>query len=141
MLRYWQWIGLVLIGMLISACSSGNTVSIEATTEDVPTYQTMSIDELAETIEDTESEFTIVNVHIPYQGEIEGTDYNIAFNDVDQLVSILPNTDTPIVLYCRSGNMSEQASHELIERGYTQVYDVPGGMNAWRSSGRNLINQ
>ena len=56
-------------------------------------------------------------------------------------MSILPDKDAPIVLYCRSGSMSEQASRELIERGYTQVYDVPGGMNAWRSSGRDLVNQ
>ena len=141
MLRFGQWISLMLIAVLISACSSDNTVSTEPTTERIPTYQTMSIDELAGTIEDTESEFTVVNVHIPYQGEIEGTDYNIAFNDVDQLMSILPDKDAPIVLYCRSGSMSEQASRELIERGYTQVYDVPGGMNAWRSSGRDLVNQ
>jgi rhodanese-related sulfurtransferase len=36
--------------------------------------------------------------------------------------------------------MSEQASQALLELGYTQVWDVPGGMNAWQDSGRVLSN-
>jgi len=35
--------------------------------------------------------------------------------------------------------MSEEASRALIELGYTQVWDVPGGMNAWQASGFELI--
>jgi rhodanese-related sulfurtransferase len=100
----------------------------------------MSIDELAGVMADTDSVFTVVNVHIPYEGEIEGTDYNVAYNDIDALTTALPDKDAPIILYCRSGNMSEQAAHDLVELGYTQIYDVPGGMNAWQSSGRTLIS-
>jgi len=46
-----------------------------------------------------------------------------------------------VILYCRSGNMSEQASRALVEQGYTQVWDVPGGMVAWQNSGRKLIDR
>jgi len=35
--------------------------------------------------------------------------------------------------------MSEEASRALIELGYTQIWDVLGGMNAWQTSGRELI--
>jgi rhodanese-related sulfurtransferase len=37
--------------------------------------------------------------------------------------------------------MSRQASVALIQQGYTQVWDVPGGMIAWQASGRELIDK
>jgi len=37
--------------------------------------------------------------------------------------------------------MSEEASRELIDLGYTQLWDVPGGMIAWESSGHELLNR
>ncbi|MDL5375498.1 rhodanese-like domain-containing protein [Exiguobacterium mexicanum] len=37
----------------------------------------------------------------------------------------------PIYVICRSGNRSAQAAQLLQERGYTEIYDVSGGMIAW----------
>ncbi|QPC80842.1 rhodanese-like domain-containing protein [Phototrophicus methaneseepsis] len=142
--------GMVLaagIMIFISACTPTNNESTptaspdtEPGTETTATYHTMSIDELANIVSDDDQAYTIVNVHIPYQGEIEGTDANIAFNDIEALTEALPDKNAPIVLYCSSGNMSEQAAQDLVKLGYTQVYDVPGGMYAWQSSGRSLVN-
>lgn len=109
-----------------------------AGTDQPGVYQTLDIDAFAEILASSPDEYTVVNVHIPYAGEIEGTDYNIAYNDIDALTSALPDKDAPIILYCRSGNMSQQASEHLIAMGYTQIWDVPGGMNAWQESGRSL---
>ncbi|MCC6611901.1 MAG: rhodanese-like domain-containing protein [Anaerolineae bacterium] len=131
------------IAIIAGACSSTNTTSPTAApgeSAQTGTYQTMSIDELADVMADTNRAYTVVNVHIPYEGEIEGTDYNIAYNNVDALTSALPDKNAPIILYCRSGNMSEQATRDLVELGYTQVYDVPGGMGAWQSSGRTIVD-
>lgn len=137
-------VGLVaLIVIVAAACSSTDNASQTNPAEEaeqLATYRTMSIDDLATVMADVDSAYTVVNVHIPYQGEIEGTDYNIAYNDIDALTSALPDKDAPIILYCRSGNMSDQAARDLVELGYTQVYDVPGGMNAWQSSGRILVD-
>ncbi len=133
----------VLIAIGISACSPGSNVNQTVSTnagEKSASYQTMSIDEFADVMADTDRAFIVVIVHIPYQGEIEGTNYNVAYNDIDALTTALPDKDAPIILYCRSGNMSEQAAHDLVELGYTQIYDVPGGMNAWQSSGHTLID-
>jgi rhodanese-related sulfurtransferase len=131
-----------LIAMGIAGCSSPSNDNQAVTTPEQNTsYQTMSIDELAGVMADpnSNSDFTVVNVHIPYEGKIEGTDYNVAYNDLDALKTTLPDKDAPIILYCRSGNMSEQAAQDLAELGYTQIYDVPGGMIAWESSGYPLV--
>lgn len=45
--------------------------------------------------------------------------------------------DRPVVLICRSGNRSHKAAELMThELGYTQVYDVAGGMLAWQGEGR-----
>jgi rhodanese-related sulfurtransferase len=102
---------------------------------------TLSIDEFAAVLENEPDTYTIVNVHIPYEGEIDGTDLKIAYNDLNALAAALPDKDAPIILYCRSGNMSAQATQALVERGYNQVYDVPGGMVAWQTSGREIVDR
>ena len=109
-----------------------------ATTQTEAVYQTLSIAELMTIVDNEPDAYTIVNVHIPYAGEIPQTDMKVAFNDIDALTSALPDKDAPIILYCRSGMMSQQATQALVARGYTNVYDIPGGMNAWRNSGREL---
>jgi rhodanese-related sulfurtransferase len=104
-------------------------------------YQTLSMDEFANIVENRADEYLIINTHIPYAGEVANTDANIPYNDLDALMAAIPGKDTPVILYCRSGNMSQQASRALIEQGYTQVWDVPGGMVAWQGSGRELLDQ
>lgn len=137
---------ILVLGLMVfvSACSptsaANEPTTAQTTQETTPSYRTMSIDELADIMADDDRTYAVVNVHIPYEGEIEGTDANIAFNDIGALTEALPDKNAPIVLYCRSGNMSEQATRNLVELRYTQVYDVPGGMNAWQSSERSLVN-
>lgn len=96
----------------------------------------IDVEQLATMLEN--KDFAFVNVHIPYEGEIAGTDANIPFDEIASHLDELPAKDAKIVLYCRSGNMSDQASQELVKLGYTDVYDVEGGMKAWTASGRSL---
>ena len=46
--------------------------------------------------------------------------------------------DVPVVVYCRSGNRSAQASDILLENGFTDVYDL-GGINDWISAGFSVV--
>ena len=100
----------------------------------------ISVEQLKKLMEN--KNFTLINVHIPYAGEIPGTDLFIPFNEIEKEKSKLPaDKDSKIVLYCRSGNMSAVASKTLVAMGYTSVYDVTGGMRAWKPAGYQLLDK
>ena len=87
-------------------------------------------------------DFLFVNTHIPYEGEIAGTDAFIPYNELEQYADQLPaDKDARIVLYCRSGRMSEIAASALVQQGYSQVYELDGGMIAWEEAGLPLIRR
>jgi len=86
-------------------------------------------------------DFKLINVHVPYEGEIEGTDLFIPYNQIANAGGALPGKDAKIVLYCRSGNMSTQAAEALVRAGYTNVYELGGGMIAWADSGLPVITK
>jgi phage shock protein E len=87
-------------------------------------------------------DFPLINVHIPYEGEIEGTDQHIPFDQITGRLTDLPSDkNAKVVLYCRSGNMSTQAAGELVHAGYTNVWELGGGMIAWKDAGLPLITE
>ena len=84
--------------------------------------------------------FFFVNTHIPYEGEIAPTDAFIAYDETAQRLAEYPaDKDAMIVLYCRSGRMSAIAAEDLVDAGYTNVWDLAGGFNAWKDAGFELI--
>lgn len=87
-------------------------------------------------------DFTLVNVHTPDEGEIANTDAKIAYNEIDQHLDQLPiDKSAGIVLYCRSGRMSTMAAQQLVTLGYTQVFNLDGGLIAWEQAGYLLLNR
>ena len=82
----------------------------------------------------------VVNVHTPYEGELPGTSAFIAFDQIANDTRLPQAKDTPIVLYCRSGRMSKIAAEALGAAGYHNIVDLDGGMLAWVSAGRSIVN-
>lgn len=82
----------------------------------------------------------LVDVHIPEQTHIPGTDAFIPYNEVSSHTDQLPqDKTTPILVYCRSGSMSKTASQEIANLGYTKVYDLEGGINAYREQNNEVV--
>jgi rhodanese-related sulfurtransferase len=87
-------------------------------------------------------DFLFVNTHIPYEGEIAGTDAFIPYDELELYADQLPaDQGAKIVLYCRSGRMSEIAATALAQQGYSNVYELDGGMIAWEEAGLPLIGR
>jgi rhodanese-related sulfurtransferase len=85
-------------------------------------------------------DFFFVNTHIPYEGEIAQTDAFIAYNEIEHRLNELPtDKGAMIVLYCRSGRMSAIAAEDLVDAGYTNVWDLAGGFTDWTAAGFELI--
>lgn len=78
----------------------------------------------------------LVDVHIPEQQHIKGTDAFIPFNDVQEHQDKLPSDkNTPIYLYCEGGPMGNAAARSLHELGYNNLINLEGGANAWKKAG------
>ena len=95
-------------------------------------YQQISMDE-AIAIMESESDYIILDVrtteefadkHIP--DAINIPNETIGTEDIPEL----PDKDQLILVYCRSGNRSKQASDKLVGLGYTNIVEF-GGINDW----------
>ena len=87
------------------------------------------------------TDFFVVNVHIPFEGDLPGTEASIAFNEIQNHLGELPaDKSARILLYCKSGRMSVTAAQTLAGLGYTAVYSLAGGMNAWTAAGQTLAS-
>ena len=65
-----------------------------------------------------------LNLHIP--GAVNIPNETIASGAIQQL----PDKEQLILVYCRSGNRSKQASEKLVNLGYTNIVEF-GGINDW----------
>lgn len=137
---------LILTLLLLVGCGPANTPPLSASADifslpkNAEGYTDISVEQLKSALAD--KDFTLINVHIPYEGELPQTDAFIPYNEIEANLSQLPTAkDARIVLYCRSGRMSTEAAPLLVKLGYTHVAEVDGGMQAWQAAGNELIDK
>jgi phage shock protein E len=113
---------------------SGATVSGKPVVVDGGRYLNLTPAQLSSML--TRKDFFLVNTHVPYQGDIAATDASIPFDRTRAEIRRFPaDRSARIVLYCRSGRMSDIAARELVKMGYTNVFNLDGGMNGWETAG------
>ena len=96
-------------------------------------YKRISMDE-AKTLMAKEEGYILLDVRTKGEyesGYIPGA-INIPLSDIDEkIISFLPDKSQMILVYCRSGNRSREASDKLSKLGYSNVLEI-GGINAWK---------
>ena len=118
---------------LLAGCQS-RAVTGETVSATGGSYKNVTPKELSTMLKD--KDFVLVNVHIPFAGNLPNTDLSIPYDKIDQNLSQLPaDKAAKIVLYCRSGHMSQIAAENLVSQGYTNVWNLQGGMVDWEKEG------
>lgn len=135
---------LAALAAVLVGCGSGTAApgdeaaGVAGLAKNADGYTDISVEQLSSMLEN--KDFTLVNVHIPYEGELPQTDLFIPYDQIAENLDQLPDKDAPIVLYCRSGSMSTSAAKELASLGYTNVFEVDGGFNGWKAAGYELLD-
>ena len=126
---------LIVFSLIFLGCTANEQDAIKAYSAfENATYKNMTVDELNQQLKN--KDFVLVDVHIPEQNHINGTDIFIPYDEIENQLDKLPqDKDAKIVFYCRTGRMSEIASQKLAEKGYTNVYNVVGGIVEWVKGG------
>ena len=112
-----------LAALLLAGCA--------APAEEI-TYRQVNMDE-AITMMEEGSGYIILDVRTPEEfaekhipGAINVANETIGTDEIPEL----PDKDQLILVYCRSGNRSKQASEKLVALGYTNIVEF-GGINDW----------
>ena len=119
-----RWIPFLLLLLFLAGCTASN--------EQENSYRQISMDE-AVTMMEEESGYIILDVRTPE--EFRERHIPNAINIPNETIGTeeipdLPDKDQLILVYCRSGNRSKQASGKLAELGYTNIVEI-GGINDW----------
>ena len=115
----------VLSLMLLSSCgtSGGATNS----------YRQISMDEAVKMMKD-EKNYIILDVRRPdeyAEGHIPGA-INVPNEEIGTVkIAELPDKSQLILVYCRSGRRSKEASEKLVKLGYTNIVEF-GGILDWK---------
>ncbi len=114
----------------LTGCS--NSTNRSNTASNSNTYQQITAEEAAKMMQ-SETDYIVLDVrteqeyasgHIP--GAVNIPNETIASGAIQQL----PDKEQLILVYCRSGNRSKQASEKLVNLGYTNIVEF-GGINDW----------
>ena len=109
--------------LLLTGCSGNMTDS---------SYQQITQEEAKEMM-DTQN---VVILDVREQNEYDGGHIPgavlLPVGTIDEAAAaeVIPDKDSTVLVYCRSGNRSKTASSKLAELGYTNIYEF-GGINTW----------
>lgn len=88
------------------------------------------------------SDVTLLDVRTAQEvsgGHIEGAiNYDFYGAGFDEQLKTL-DKEKAVYVYCRSGGRSSKTADKLKDLGFTQVYNLEGGIGAWVNSGKKVV--
>ena len=127
------------LSLCLAGCSSGEQSSESGSASDTTaaadvagTYTQISQDEAMEMMEKDDGHIIVdVRRQDEYdEGHIPGAVLIPNETIVSEPPAELPDKDQIILIYCRRGNRSKDASQKLADMGYTHIYEF-GGIETW----------
>ena len=115
---------------------------VESKTQSVGDYATISVTEAKNLLLNSSDQYMQPNIFVldvrtqtEYNtGYIEGATL-IPHTEINTTNELPTNKSDTILVYCGSGMRSANASQDLDGLGYTNVYNMDGGLNAWKTAG------
>ena len=123
--------------LALAACGGGGGAGTASAT-----IETISPTAAADLVAEAPEGLVILDVRTPQEfadGHLAGAvnlDYQAA-GFADDLGTL--DRNAPYLLYCRSGNRSAQARELMRDLGFTEVYEIDGGINAWSQAGLVVV--
>jgi rhodanese-related sulfurtransferase len=116
--------------MLFTSCSEAQKKTTNK--QNKAMFQNLNVNEFEQGM--TQNEAVIIDVRTPMEyneGHIRNSKLiDISDRDFENQLEKLDKSKAYYV-YCRSGGRSSSASQIMIEKGFTKVYNLQGGMIAW----------
>lgn len=120
-------VGLMVIGLQVLAACASFTSTTAGVGINVSVQQAADLRENGALMLDVRTVEEWNEAHIPGASLIP-------LDQLETRMSEVP-TDVPVVIYCRSGNRSQNALWILRDAGMTNVHNMLGGINAWIGAG------
>jgi monothiol glutaredoxin len=91
----------------------------------------MSVGELKAALDAIDEVLELLDVRTPDERAIAAIPGAVLLNEQEAArIESLPR-DTKLVLHCHHGGRSQQAAEQFISLGFSQVFNVIGGIDAW----------
>ena len=121
---------ILLVAFTIFSCSLINNESINQ----------MNSDELIDFIELNDAILVDVRTEDEYNsGYIENSLNIDYFSNEFSVNADKLDKNTPIILYCRSGNRSSMSANKISKLGFNEIYNLEGGILEWIKEGNVIV--
>ena len=130
---------LLLLDPISASRADGITIDVSDTPDgqafkvdnpNAPRIQSMSVRELKAALDANEA-IELLDVRTPEERAIAAIPGAVLLNEEEAArIESMPR-DTKLVLHCHHGGRSQQAAEQFISLGFSQVFNVIGGVDAW----------
>ncbi|HUH51759.1 MAG TPA: rhodanese-like domain-containing protein [Flavobacterium sp.] len=113
------------VSFLFTACNGQETAH----------YKVLAADQYEQVVTDQDVQIVDVRTAEEFaEGHLKGAkNFNIQNEDFELMTQDL-DKEKPVYIYCRSGMRSAKAGKALEEMGFKEIYDLKGGILAWKGT-------